>query len=106
MSKQPSNDADYYAPPKKPRLFPPTNLQEQEKGSDFTLQELRILSERAPSQTSKKKNPQKKHQLQQQELQLKLQQQFRIRQQLQQLFVQVLKTQAGLHINPLFLNPT
>lgn len=105
VSEQPSNDADYYAPPKKPRLFPPTDLQEQERGSDFTVQELRILSERAPSQTSEEEDPQEEHQLQQQELQLRLQQQFRIRQQLQHLFVQVLKTQAGLHLNPLFLNP-
>lgn len=105
VSEQPSNDADYYAPPKKPRLFPPTDLQEQEKGSDFTLQELRILSERPPSEQSEEEEPQTEHQLQQQELQLRLQQQFRIRQQLQHLFVQVLKTQAGLHINPLFLNP-
>lgn len=105
VSEQPSNDADYYAPPKKPRLFPPTDLQEQERDSDFTLQELRILSETAPSQTSEEEDPQEEHQLQQQELQLRLQQQFRIRQQLQHLFIQVLKTQAGLHINPLFLNP-
>uniref|UniRef100_A0AAU8H6V7 Capsid protein n=1 Tax=Alphatorquevirus homin21 TaxID=3048423 RepID=A0AAU8H6V7_9VIRU len=105
VSEQPSNDADYYAPPKKPRLFPPTDLQEQERGSDFTLQELRILSERAPSEQSEEEEPQTEHELQQQELQLRLQQQFRIRQQLQHLFVQVLKTQAGLHINPLFLNP-
>lgn len=105
VSEQPSHDADYYAPSKKPRLFPPTDLQEQERGSDFTLQELRILSERAPSEQSEEEEPQTEHQLQQQELQLRLQQQFRIRQQLQHLFVQVLKTQAGLHINPLFLNP-
>lgn len=105
VSEQPSNDADYYAPPKKPRLFPPTDLQEQERGSDFTIQELRILSERAPSEESEEEESQTEHQLQQQELQLRLQQQFRIRQQLQHLFVQVLKTQAGLHINPLFLNP-
>uniref|UniRef100_A0AAU7ST15 Capsid protein n=1 Tax=Alphatorquevirus homin21 TaxID=3048423 RepID=A0AAU7ST15_9VIRU len=105
VSKQPSHDADYYAPSKKPRLFPPTDLQEQERGSDFTLQELRILSERPPSEQSEEEEPETEHQLQQQELQLRLQQQFRIRQQLQHLFVQVLKTQAGLHINPLFLNP-
>nr|UGV43240.1 MAG: ORF1 [Torque teno virus] len=104
VSEQPSHDADYYAPPKKPRLFPPTDLQEQESAFDFTPQELKILSE-APQQSEEEESQEEEQQLQQRELQLRLQEQFRIRHQLQHLFVQVLKTQAGLHINPLFLNP-
>lgn len=104
VSEQPSHDAHYYAPPKKPRLFPPTDLQEQESAFDFTPQELKILSE-APQQSEEEESQEEEQQLQQRELHLRLQEQFRIRQQLQHLFVQVLKTQAGLHINPLFLNP-
>nr|UGV43273.1 MAG: ORF1 [Torque teno virus] len=99
VSKKPTDDEYYYPVPKKPRLFPPTEDQEQERGSDFTREELQILSEKPPS-------PEKEVQEEDQQrlLERGVFQQFRIRQQLQHLLVQVLKTQAGLHLNPLLLN--
>uniref|UniRef100_A0AAU7SSJ1 Capsid protein n=1 Tax=Alphatorquevirus homin21 TaxID=3048423 RepID=A0AAU7SSJ1_9VIRU len=100
VSKKPDDDAEYYPVPKRPRFFPPTDTQsEPEKDFGFTPQSQELFPEepQAPQEESQEVQ-------QQQLLQLRLSQQFRIRQQLQHLFVQVLKTQAGLHINPLFLN--
>nr|UGV43225.1 MAG: ORF1 [Torque teno virus] len=98
VSEKPGDDAEYYAPPKKPRFFPPTDLEEQEKDSD-SQKETRLLFH--PSSPSSQEEIQQE---QQRDLHLRLGQQLRIRQQLQQVFLQVLKTQANLHINPLFLN--
>lgn len=87
-------DADYYPiPAKRPRLFPPTDqegLQRQERSSDSEEESILISQEeKAPTQTI------------QLHLRKQLKQQRELRVQLKHLFQQLLKTQAGLHLNPL-----
>nr|UGV43946.1 MAG: ORF1 [Torque teno virus] len=84
---------EYPKKPKRPRIFPSTERQSrsQQLEEDSSSEE-----EKYPS--SKEETPQTKIQRQ---LKLQLKQQQRLGQQLQLVQQQLLKTQAGLHINPL-----
>lgn len=87
--------------PKKPRFFPPTDgSQGQEKDSD--LQEISLPF--PFEETLSKSQEEVQTQQQQRDLHLRLAQQQRLGQQLKHLYTQILKTQAGLHINPLLYN--
>nr|UGV45127.1 MAG: ORF1 [Torque teno virus] len=101
VSEKPDYDADYYVLPKKPRFFPPTDgSQGQEKDSD--LQEISLPF--PFEETLSKSQEEVQTQQQQRDLHLRLAQQQRLGQQLKHLYTQILKTQAGLHINPLLYN--
>nr|UGV43842.1 MAG: ORF1 [Torque teno virus] len=87
-------DFEYYPmPSKRPRLFPSTegeDPQRQERSSSSEEESIPISPEEKTSQ-----------QALQVHLRKQLRQQRELRIQLKQLFQQVLKTQAGLHLNPL-----
>nr|UGV44169.1 MAG: ORF1 [Torque teno virus] len=89
-------DFEYYPiTPKRPRMFPPTEAEQAQK------QEESSSSEEESIPTSQEEN-------QTQILRLQLRKQLRgqreLRLQLKQLFQQVLKTQAGVHLNPLLFS--
>nr|UGV43197.1 MAG: ORF1 [Torque teno virus] len=93
MFQKPLDYDEYPKKPKRPRIFPPT------EGQSRSLQlEEDSSSEEERSAPSLEETPQTKVQRQ---LQLQLKQQQRLGQQLQLVQQQLLKTQAGLHINPL-----
>nr|UGV44141.1 MAG: ORF1 [Torque teno virus]UGV44184.1 MAG: ORF1 [Torque teno virus] len=90
-------DADAYPlTPKRPRVFPPTDQEGVHvRGEGYSSEEESSLTSQEEEQT-------------QETLQLQLRKQLRqqrdIRQQLKFMLQQVLKTQAGLHVNPLLFN--
>nr|UGV43924.1 MAG: ORF1 [Torque teno virus] len=86
-------DFEYYPiAPKRPRLFPPTEAEGEEK------QEESSTSEEESILTSQEETP---TQLLRVQLRKQLRDQRELRVQLKHLFHQVLKTQAGVHLNPL-----
>ncbi len=95
-SKKPLDADAYTFTPKRPRVFPPTDQEGvQERGEGYSSEEESSLTSQEEEQT-------------QETLQLQLRKQLRqqrdIRQQLKFMLQQVLKTQAGLHVNPLLFN--
>lgn len=84
---------EYPKKPKRPRIFPSTD---RESHSQQLEEDSSSEEEKYPS--SKEETPQTKIQRQ---LKLQLKQQQRLGQQLQLVQQQLLKTQAGLHLNPL-----
>nr|UPW35059.1 ORF1 [Torque teno virus 24] len=97
VSSKPT-DADWITVPyKKPRYFPPTEKgdQNQEEGSSSQVQKLHISSEEIEAEVPLE-------QQQQQVLRVQLQEQQQLGVRLRHLFQELLKTQAGLHMNPLF----
>lgn len=86
-------DAEYYQiTPKRPRIFPPTEAEEAQKLEESST------SEEESIPTSQEEN---QTQVLQYQLRKQLRGQRELRQQLKQLFHQLIKTQAGLHLNPL-----
>nr|UGV42738.1 MAG: ORF1 [Torque teno virus] len=95
MLQKPLDFELYPVNPKRPRLFPPTEAGEGEAPKESSFSE----EESEPS-SQEETRPER--------LQLKLRQQLReqreLRVHLKHLFQQLLKTQAGLHLNPLLFN--
>lgn len=89
---------DFTQKPKIPRIFPPVELREGAEAEEDSH------SEKASFTSSQEREAEAQEKLPVQ-LQLKeqLRQQQRLRVHLQQLFLQLQKTKANLHINPLFL---
>ena len=88
---------------KKPRYFPPTNrteLQGQEKDWSFQVESEGSSSEESDQEAQEEEVLQFQPKQHLQQLHLQLAQQQQIKQQLQFLFQQMLKTQANLHLNP------
>nr|UYM03091.1 MAG: ORF1 [Anelloviridae sp.] len=96
MLQKPLDYEAYTITPKRPRLFPPTEpagVQRQERDSDSEGESEPFLQEEAtPTEAI------------QVHLRKQLREQRDLRLQLKHLFQQVLKTQAGLHLNPLLFN--
>nr|UGV45317.1 MAG: ORF1 [Torque teno virus] len=85
---------DFTEQPKIPRLFPPVELKEKEEKDSG--------SETETISSSQEKEAQKQAELPvQQQLRLQLREQQRLRVHLQHLFLQLQKTKANLHLNPL-----
>nr|UGV43038.1 MAG: ORF1 [Torque teno virus] len=99
VSEKPTNAAIFTNPFKRPRYLPPTDLAErqQEEGSSSQEERARLHAEGFQVPTS----PPQSEQLQQQQLALQLADQQQIGHQLRFIMQQVLKTQAGLQLNPL-----
>ncbi|CRH60198.1 TT viral orf 1 [Chlamydia trachomatis] len=97
VSTKPTNDDWITVPYKKPRYFPPTEGggQNQEEGWYSQVQKLLI----SPEETEAKAQTEEQQQQQFLRLQLQEQQQLGIR--LRFLCQELLKTQAGLHMNPM-----
>nr|UGV43392.1 MAG: ORF1 [Torque teno virus] len=96
MFEKPLDFEGFAATPKRPRIFPPTEGQlareqkEQEEGS-YSQEESSLTSlEEVPEETQLRVH-----------LRKQLREQRSIRQQLRTMFHQLVKTQAGLHLNPL-----
>lgn len=99
LFQKPLDYEEYPKSPKRPRIFPPTDHlqedpQEQERDSSSSEESLPTSSEETPAAHVLRVH-----------LRKQLRQQRDLRVQLRALFAQVLKTQAGLHINPLLLAP-
>lgn len=92
MLQKPLDVEFYPIAPKRPRLFPPTEAEGEEK------QEESSTSEEESSLISQEETP---TQLLRVQLRKQLRDQRELRVQLKHLFHQVLKTQAGVHLNPL-----
>lgn len=92
MLQKPLDVELYPIAPKRPRLFPPTEAEGEEK------QEESSTSEEESSLISQEETP---TQLLRVQLRKQLRDQRELRVQLKHLFHQVLKTQAGVHLNPL-----
>nr|UGV43138.1 MAG: ORF1 [Torque teno virus] len=99
LHEKPLDFDGYTKPPKRPYIFPPTEkrlerlregVQSQEEGSS-SEEEKSLISQEEVLQTENL----------QLQLRKQLREQHRIRQQLRTIFHQLIKTQAGLHINPL-----
>lgn len=92
LREKPLDYEEYSQKPKRPRIFPPTEGEEQyqQQGEDSSSEE-----ERWPS------SGEEKTQNLQQQLKLQLKRQLKMQQQLQLFREQLLKTQAGLQVNPL-----
>jgi hypothetical protein len=92
-------------PFKRPRYLPPTEREEYRPEEDFALQEKRrrTSTEEVPDEESPPPNAPVLQQ--QQQLSVQLAEQQRIGHQLRYILQEVLKTQAGLHLNPLLLGP-
>ena len=103
VSTKPTDDDWITVPYKKPKYFPPTERgdQNQEEDSYSEVQTILISSEETEAQVQTQEQ-------QQQLLRLQLQEQQQLGVRLRLLCQELLKTQAGLHINPLFsfLQPT
>lgn len=99
VSEKPTDAPIFTNPFKRPRYLPPTDLAErqQEEGYDSQEERARLHAEGFQVPAS----PPQSEQLQQQQLQLQLADQQQIGQQLRFIMQQVLKTQAGLQLNPL-----
>lgn len=84
--------------PKFPRIFPPVELRERAEAEEDSG------SEKASLTSSQEKEAEAQEKLPVQlQLREQLRQQQRLRVHLQQVFLQLQKTKANLHINPLFL---
>ncbi|UJO01931.1 ORF1 [Anelloviridae sp.] len=99
LFQKPLDYEEYPKSPKRPRIFPPTEQlqkdpQEQERDSSSSEESLPTSSEETPPAHLLRVH-----------LRKQLREQRDLRVQLRALFAQVLKTQAGLHINPLLLAP-
>ncbi|AXQ66385.1 MAG: hypothetical protein [Anelloviridae sp.] len=96
MFEKPLDTEGFTATPKRPRIFPPTEGQlareqkEQEEGSDSQEESSLTSLEEVPEETQLRVH-----------LRKQLRQQRSIRHQLRTMFQQLVKTQAGLHLNPL-----
>ncbi len=96
MFEKPLDFEGFAATPKRPRIFPPTEGQlareqkEQEEGSDSQEESSLTSLEEVPEETQLRVH-----------LRKQLREQRSIRQQLRTMFHQLVKTQAGLHLNPL-----
>nr|UGV45239.1 MAG: ORF1 [Torque teno virus] len=89
---------DFTQKPKIPRIFPPVELRERAEAEEDSTSE-------SPSLTSSQEREAEVQEKLPVQLQLRnqLRQQQQLRVHLQQLFLQLQKTKAHLHINPLFL---
>ncbi len=108
VSQKPGDAVRFTNPFKRPRYLPPTDREDYRQEEDFALQEKRrrtsteeVQDEESPSQSA----PLLQQQQQQRELSLQLAEQQRLGVQLRFILQEVLKTQAGLHLNPLLLGP-
>jgi len=99
VSTKPTDDDWITVPYKKPRYFPPTERgdQNQEEDSYSEVQRILISSEETEPQAQTENQ-------QQQLLRLQLQEQQQLGVRLRLLWQELLKTQAGLHMNPLFFS--
>nr|UGV42659.1 MAG: ORF1 [Torque teno virus] len=92
MLQKPLDFEFYPIAPKRPRLFPPTEAEGEEKQEESSTSEeesILISQEETPTQLLRV------------QLRKQLRDQRELRVQLKHLFHQVLKTQAGVHLNPL-----
>lgn len=92
-------------PFKRPRYLPPTEREEYRPEEDFALQEKRRRTSTEEVQDEENLPPNAPLLQQQQQLSVQLAEQQRIGHQLRFILQEVLKTQAGLHLNPLLLGP-
>lgn len=92
-------------PFKRPRYLPPTEREEYRLEEDFALQEKRRRTSTEEVQEEENPPPNAPLLQQQQQLSVQLAEQQRIGHQLRFILQEVLKTQAGLHLNPLLLGP-
>nr|UPW35058.1 ORF1 [Torque teno virus 24] len=98
VSTKPTDDDWITVPYKKPRYFPPTEKGDQNQEEGWSLQAQRPLTS---SEETEAQVPTEQQQ-QQHLLRLQLQEQQQLGVRLRFLCQELLKTQAGLHINPLF----
>lgn len=108
VSQKPADAVRFTNPFKRPRYLPPTDREDYRQEEDFVLQEKRrrtsteeVQDEESPPQNA----PLLQQQQQQRELSVQLAEQQRVGVQLRYILQEVLKTQAGLHLNPLLLGP-
>lgn len=100
VSEKPDDDELYTFFPKKPRLSTPADAPGLQEGGFFFQNHQETTSEEeAEAQEETQAQPEQ----QQRVLRLQLRQQQHLGDQLRLLYQQVLKTQAGLHLNPLIL---
>ena len=96
VSEKPTADELYIHPPKRPYIFTEPEYQEQERG--FNSWEEREPSSQEESEAEVQTDPVQK------QLLVQLKQQKRLGEQLQQLWVQLAKTQSNTHLNPLLFS--
>ena len=108
VSQKPGDALRITNPFKRPRYLPPTDREDYRQEEDFALQEKRrrtsteeVQDPESPPQSA----PLLQQQQQQRELSVQLAEQQRLGHQLRFILQEVLKTQAGLHLNPLLLGP-
>ena len=97
MSEKPTDTFEFTNPYKRPKYLPPTNQEEAEQKKDLCSPGQRL---QYSSEKNQKTSPPQSEQLRKQVLSLQLTEQQRVGEQLRFLLQQVLKTQAGLHLNP------
>lgn len=107
MSQKPGDALRITNPFKRPRYLPPTEREDYRQEEDFALQEKRrrTSTEEAHDEESPPQSAPLLQQQQQRELSVQLAEQQRLGHQLRFILQEVLKTQAGLHLNPLLLGP-
>lgn len=108
VSQKPGDALRFTNPFKRPRYLPPTDGEDYRQEEDFALQEKRqrTSTEEVQDPESPPQNaPLLQQQQQQRELSVQLAEQQRLGVQLRYILQEVLKTQAGLHLNPLLLGP-
>lgn len=108
VSQKPGDALRFTNPFKRPRYLPPTDGEDYRQEEDFALQEKRrrtsteeVQDPESPPQSA----PLLQQQQQQRQLSVQLAEQQRLGVQLRYILQEVLKTQAGLHLNPLLLGP-
>lgn len=107
VSEKPGDVLRITNPFKRPRYLPPTDREDYRQEEDFALQEKRrrTSTEEAQDEESPPQSAPLLQQQQQRELSVQLAEQQRLGHQLRFILQEVLKTQAGLHLNPLLLGP-
>lgn len=100
VSSKPTDDDWIEVPYKKPRYFPPTEGGDQNQEEGWSLQVQKLLT----SSKETEAKAQTEEQQQQQLLRVQLQDQQQLGVRLRLLCQELLKTQAGLHMNPLFFS--
>lgn len=107
VSQKPRDALRITNPFKRPRYLPPTDREDYRQEEDFALQEKRrrTYTEEAQDEESPPQSAPLIQQQQQRELSVQLAEQQRLGHQLRFILQEVLKTQAGLHLNPLLLGP-
>lgn len=107
VSQKPGDAVRFTNPFKRPRYLPPTDREDYRQEEDFALQEKRrrTSTEEAQDEESPPQSAPLLQQQQQRELSVQLAEQQRLGHQLRFILQEVLKTQAGLHLNPLLLGP-